>query len=175
MAFHVYRLAFMSASVETIRLPRVLVEIIRRRAEKEGVQVEEYVVDALTQGFDPKESAEVYMDASRSLFEQAKEELEKGDLRQAAEKLWGAAALAVKAYAMHREGRRLTSHRELWEYSRRIAEELGRWVHYSWMIANTMHTCFHEGWCASEHVEVALESVGRLVEEIGRRLQAEKS
>ncbi len=48
----------------------------------------------------------------------------KGDVQQAAEKLWGAAALAVKAYASWREGKRLASHRELWEYSKKLINEL---------------------------------------------------
>ncbi len=160
-----------SARVETIQLPRSLVESLKRRSEKMGVQLEEYVVDALTQGLDPKESAEAYIEASESLLEEARKELERGDIRQAAEKLWGAAALAVKAYAMHREGRRLESHGELWRYRRRIEEELGEWVHYAWMDANGMHTCFYEGWCDLEDVKKALESVGKLVEEVGRRVR----
>ncbi len=161
----------MSTKVETIQLPRSLVEILRMKARKEGMGVEEYVIDILTQGFDPKEGAEVYMIASEHLLEQAKEELGKGDFRQAAEKLWGSAALAVKAYAMYKEKRKLTSHGELWEYSKRVAEELGKWVYHSWMIANAMHICFYEGWCTSEHVETALESISKLVEEVRKRLQ----
>ncbi len=69
--------------------------------------LDEHVIDVLTQDLDPDARADVYMSASRSL--------ERGDLRQAAEKIWGSAALAVKAYAMRREGRVLTIHGELWE------------------------------------------------------------
>lgn len=35
--------------------------------------------------------------------------------------------MAVKAYAEWREARRLASHRELWEYKRKMEKELGRW------------------------------------------------
>lgn len=43
------------------------------------------------------------------LIGRAREELAKGNIRQAAENVWGAAALAVKAYAAWKEGRRLVS------------------------------------------------------------------
>ena len=60
--------------------------------------------------------------------EQAVEELWKGDVGQATEKVWVAAALAVKAYAEWKERRRLTSHGELWEYMRRMVKEPELWV-----------------------------------------------
>ncbi len=90
--------------------------------------------------------------------------MEKGDARQAAEKVWGATALAIKAYAAWREGRRLTSHRELWEFRKVLEKELGEWVYDAWMAANGMHTCFYEGWCSREDVEKAIERVKKLVE-----------
>ena len=77
----------------------------------------------------------------------------------------GAAALAVKAYASWRDGRRLTSHGELWEYTRRMMAELGEWVSDAWAQASSMHICFYEGWCSSEDVRKALERIRRLVEE----------
>ncbi len=52
-----------------------------------GRSFEEYVVDVLTQHLDPRESAEVYMSASRGLLEQAREELRRGNVRDAAEKV----------------------------------------------------------------------------------------
>ena len=94
-----------------------------------------------------------YVEAAEDLLEKARGELERGNTRQAAEKLWGAAALAVKAYAYLKEGNRLTSHGELWEYMRLMAREFGRWVRGAWMYANGMHTCFYEGWCDKEDVD----------------------
>ena len=143
-----------------------LAERIRGEAEKQGVGVEEYLVELLSQSLDPKDRATEYAEAALDLLEQAREELEKGDVRQAAEKLWGAAALAVKAYAYWREGRRLASHRELWEYRERLEDELGRWVYDSWMAANGMHTCFYEGWCSRRDVEKAYERIERLVKAV---------
>jgi len=99
----------------------------------------------------------------------------KGDIRQAAEKLWGAAALAVKAYALWRDGRRLTSHRELWEYKRRLESEIGEWIRDAWAHANVMHTCFYEGWCTGDDVEYALQKIRKLVEAVEEKVAAHKS
>ena len=67
----------------------------------------------------PRERARGHVEAAEELLEQAREELGRGDGGQAAEKLLGAAALAVKAYAYWRESRRLVSHRGLWGSRRR--------------------------------------------------------
>ena len=72
---------------------------------------------------------------------ESREELSKSNIRQAAEKLWGAAALAVKAYAYWREGKRLSNHGELWEWKRRLEDEFGEWASDSWYAAGAMHIC----------------------------------
>ncbi|MDQ6964354.1 MAG: PaREP1 family protein, partial [Mariprofundales bacterium] len=87
-----------------IALPRGIVERARREAERLGLGLEEYLVELLVQSFDPEDRAVEYIEAARGLLERAREELGRGDVRQAAEKVWGAAALAVKAYAWLREG-----------------------------------------------------------------------
>ena len=150
-----------------------LAERIRGEAERQGLSVEEYLVELLAAGLDPRERAREYIEAARDLLEEAREELREGDVRQAAEKLWGAAALAVKAYAWAREERRLTSHGELWEYMRQLASELGNWVREAWMYANGMHTCFYEGWCSREDVEDAYGRVKKLVEAVAELVGAE--
>jgi len=148
-----------------------LAQRILEEAGKLGVTPEEYLIELLSQGLDPKSRALEYVEAARELLEEAKEELGKGDARQAAEKIWGAAALAVKAYASWRDGRRLTSHGELWDYSRKLIEELGEWVSDSWNAGNAMHTCFYEGWCRDKHVELSLKRVEKLVREIASRIK----
>jgi len=155
----------------TVTLPKSIAERARREAEKLGVSLEEFIVELLIQGLDPRDRAAGYVEASEELLGQAKEELRKGDTRQAAEKAWGAAALAVKAYAMCREGKRLTSHGELWRYRRRLAKEVGKWVKISWAYANMMHTCFYENWCDREDVGDALEYIERLVSEVRSRVE----
>ena len=103
---------------------------------------------------------------TRDLLAEARVELERGNVRQAAGKVWGAAALAVKVYAYWRGGERLSSYGELWAYSLEVAGELGEWVKDAWSSAVHMRVCFYEGWCAREHVEAALERVERFVEEV---------
>ena len=120
----------------------------------------------MTSGLDPREGAKEYVEAAQDLLAQARAELGKGDVRQAAEKAWGAAALAVKAYAMWREGRRLASHGELWRYTEVLVKELGEWVSDAWAQAAAMHVCFYEGWCTPRHIEEALKRIERLVGEV---------
>ena len=139
---------------------------VREEAEKYGLSVEEYLVEVLSQGLDPKDRALEYVEAAEDLLEEAREELGKGNVRQAAEKLWGTAALAVKAYAYLREGKRLTSHGELWEYKRRLEDELGEWVHDSWASATEMHVCFYEGWCNEKDIAAAQKRVEKIVKEV---------
>ncbi len=139
---------------------------VREEAERLGVSIDEYLVEVLSQNLDPKDRAWEYVEAAEDLLREAEEELKKGNVRQAAEKLWGTAALAVKAYAYLKEGRRLASHGELWEYKRKIEDELGEWVHDSWASATEMHVCFYEGWCEGRDVAIAKKRVERLVKEI---------
>jgi hypothetical protein len=160
---------------EVVVLRGRLARRVREEAERLGFSVDEYLVEVLSQGLDPKDRALEYIEAAKDLLREAREELEKKNVRQAAEKLWGAAALAVKAYAYWKEGKRLTSHGELWEYMRVMAKELGSWVRVAWMYANGMHTCFYEGWCAEEDVEDALKNIEKLVREVASLLKEKKS
>ncbi len=91
----------------------VAAERIREEAARRGMSVEEYILELVAQNLDPVDRASEYLNAASRLLQEAREELEAGDVRQAAEKVWVVAALAVKAYAEAMEGRRLTSNREL--------------------------------------------------------------
>ncbi len=146
-------------------------ERIREEARRLGVSIDEYIIELLSQGLDPKDRAVEYVGIAEELLREANEELSKGNVRQAAEKVWGAAALAVKAYAYWRDGRRLASHGELWEYKRVMEKELGGWVYEVWAIAQSMYTCFYEGWCIKEDVEKALEPIEKLVKEVTSRIK----
>lgn len=147
-----------------------IAERVREEAVKLGVSVDEYLVELLSQNLDPRDRAKEYINAAEELLGETREELEKNNVRQAAEKLWGAAALAVKAYALWREGKRLSSHGELWEYKRVMEKELGKWVYGTWAIAQSMHVCFYEGWCVKEDIENALEEIEKLVREVASKI-----
>ncbi len=71
------------------------------------------MLDLVLRVLDPYERASEYIEVAKELLEEAEEKLGRDDEGQAAEKLWSTAALAVKAYASWREGRRLSSHGEL--------------------------------------------------------------
>ena len=144
---------------------------IMEEARKLGVTPDEYLVELLSQGLDPKDRALEYIEAAESLLDEAREELGKGNVRQAAEKLWGTTALAVKAYAYWRDGKRLTSHRELWEYSKKLIEKLGEWVSDAWNAGNTMHICFYGDLCTEKDVGTAYKRVERLVREVASRIK----
>jgi hypothetical protein len=156
----VYRLK--EAIVLRVRIARR----VREEAERLGSSVEGYLVELLSQGLDPRERAREYVETAESLLGEAREELGRGHTGQAAEKLWGAAALVVKAYAYWRDGRRSTSHEELWECMRLMAKERGSRVRGAWMYANDMHTCFYEGWCTEKDVEDAPKNIEKLVKKV---------
>ena len=89
--------------------------------------------------------AENYLQTSRVFLRQAGEELEAGDLRQASEKAWGAAAQAVKAIAEQRGWEHYT-HAHLFQHVDRFSAELdsaelGR----LFRSANSLHVNFYEG------------------------------
>ncbi len=164
----------MTATV-IISLPRSIVERLYREAQRLGLTIEEYLIELAARDLDPSERAKEYIKAAQELLEQAWEELKRGDIRQAAEKAWGATALAVKAYAEWREGKRLTSHRELWEYKNVLENDLGEWVHDAWMSGQGMHICFYEGWCTTRDVKESIKRIEQLVTEVEKKVSQTKT
>lgn len=147
-----------------------IAERVREEAKRLEVSVDEYLVELLSQRLDARDRAREYVEVAQELLLEAREELGKGNVRQAAEKVWGAVALTVKAYVWWRDGRRITSHGELWEYKRMLEDELGDWVSDAWNAGNTMRICFYEGWCARKDVEGACKRVEKLVKEVASRI-----
>ena len=156
----------------SLSIPRAILEELRKYSEERGVTIEGLPVEIATQGMNPRDRAKKYIEASLELLEQAKEELNKGDLRQASEKIWGAAALAIKAYAFWREGKVLTKHTDLWSYKSVVAKELGEWIRVSWLIADAMHKNFYEGEADKDDIIKAYEEVEKLVKAIAKRIKA---
>lgn len=73
------------------------------------------------------------------------------------------------------EGKRLTSHEELWEWKRRLEDELGEWVSDAWAQASAMHICFYEGWCKEKDIATARKRVEKLVKEVASLVEKGKS
>ena len=92
--------------------------------------------------------------------------LAEGDVLQASEKGWGAAAQMVKAAAEAR-GWDHSGHRQLFVTVRRLVEETGdEQLRVGFAFANVMHINFYDGLLPREDVEAYLahirEFVGRL-------------
>ena len=93
-----------------------------------------------------------YRESSRHLLAQAHAELDSGDLRQASEKAWGAAAQIVKA-AAERRGWDHYSHRGLFVTVDQLTDEVGDpEIHNLFMFANGLHINFYENAFSAERV-----------------------
>ena len=104
-----------------------------------------------------------YREASRRLLTQAHAELEVGDLRQASEKAWGAAALMVKAAATMR-GWEHDQHRHLWIAAEDLSNEANdNEIHTLFVVANALHANFYENTFGANRVASYISKVGRFV------------
>ena len=105
-----------------------------------------------------------YRTAAAHLLEQARQELDRGDVRQASEKGWGAAAQAVKALAEDR-GWQHKSHAALFNAVSRLAREPGNDSLKSlFHVANSLHSNFYENTQDMAMVAAGLADVGKFVE-----------
>ena len=114
-----------------------------------------------------------YREQSRAFLEQAHNELRAGDLRQASEKGWGAAAQIVKAAAEAR-GWPHDQHRLLLRSVTRLTRDHDdREVSQLFWAAQALHSNFYEGEMDEATVAAALEDVARLVEKVEALLREE--
>ena len=112
-----------------------------------------------------------YRDQSRTYLKQALEELEKGDVRQASEKGWGAAAQMVKAAADHK-GLRHNAHPLLHEAVSQFVEETGDdELRTLFSAANLLHVNFYEGGFSAAIVEKAIQDVTRFIQKVEALIQ----
>jgi hypothetical protein len=114
----------------------------------------------------PTASSDRYAAISQRLIQQAAEELQKGDFLQAGEKVWGAAAHAVKAVAELR-GWNHHSHQRLYDVANQIADEWDRpELRLLFTSAGTMHDNFYEDILDLDRVGQGLEDVRLLTGEL---------
>ncbi len=110
---------------------------------------------------------ETYAQAARHLLEQATAEMAQGDVRQASEKGWGAAAQMVKAVAEQR-GWEHQRHAALFAAVSRLVDETGDDdISRLFAVANSLHVNFYENWDTAENVARHLVDVGRFVGKLG--------
>jgi len=89
--------------------------------------------------------------------------LVKEEFTQASEKLWGAAAEAVKTVAASK-GVELPSHRDLWEFTTKLDKEYPEMGLLNlFHIANSLHVNFYENWLTPEAVKKGYDAVQEFV------------
>ena len=108
----------------------------------------------------------VHRDQSRKFLAQANEVLGRGDILQASEKGWGAAAHMLKVVADVR-GWSHGSHWLLSEAVSKIVDETGDAdIARYYREASTLHANFYEGWLTEDLVEGGLDGVTRFIEKL---------
>ena len=104
-----------------------------------------------------------YQQASRRFLAQARAELTAGDLMQASEKGWGAAAQMLKAVAEER-GWEHGKHRHLSRVASRVRSETGDRDVYRWFqVAESLHGNFYEDQMSAEDIAESLNDVQALL------------
>ena len=106
-------------------------------------------------------------DLSAEYLRKARAHFMAGDLTQASEKGWGAAAVAVKAVAESR-GWPHERHRDSWNIVRQLVRETGDSdLRLTFGDAQTMHINCYEAAMESDDIEQYLDEVERLVGKLG--------
>ena len=110
--------------------------------------------------------AQNYLAASRYLLAQSREELDRGDVRQASEKGWGAAAQIVKSVAEQR-GWEHRSHAVLFNAVSLLVSETGdAEIRRLFHVAIALHVNFYEDWDNAENVASGLDDVQRFLDKL---------
>ena len=113
-------------------------------------------------------TAEEYGIASMELYDQAISELAVGDLRQASEKFWGAAAQSLKSLA-ERRGWRHGSHAEFYRIMRRVVDETDeRDLLNHFNSATQLHVNFYENWLDEVQIRQLAEDIEDFVVRVTR-------
>ena len=111
-------------------------------------------------------TTQTYQPASQRFLAQAKQELAAGDLQQASEKGWGAAAQIFKAVAEQR-GWEHGKHRHLSRAASRLRAETGdRDVYRFFSVANDLHGNFYENEMSAEDIAESLDDVQALLDRL---------
>jgi len=164
--------------MEQLSLPDVVIKKLKDAAAKSGVPPEELAGEIILNELskDPEDRVSLYVSLCNKYIEEAEDLIKKKDYVQASEKIWGAAASCVKAAAMKKLGKRLTSHGELWEFVSKLVDDTGdQELGLLWRTAISMHVNFYENWAPPEEVIRALEHVKKFVEKIFKHIGIKRS
>jgi len=155
-------------------VPKRIEEKLRMESERSGLSIEEIALEALYRGLgevlNSLERAEAYRELSEKYFTEAEKFLNKGDYVQASEKLWGSAALMVKAVAAKR-GVTISSHGDLFRFIVRLGIEVkDHELRRLFAVANALHQNFYENWLDGEVVKEYAEDVKQLLDKLKKLL-----
>lgn len=117
-----------------------------------------------------KAKLEHYKRLNGKFLRDAEELVAEGDLVQASEKFWGAAAEIVKAYGV-KKGLRTRTHADLWDIVITVDKEnrqLG--LHEDFLTAGYLHSNFYEDELRLESVRAAGNVVKRFIGKMERFL-----
>ena len=107
-----------------------------------------------------------HIETAAQFLVRARVYLADGDLLQASEKGWGAAAQTVKAVAESRSWDH-HGHRQLHQAVERLMVETERGELLDWFsAANTLHANFYDGFLSAAAIDAYLERVERFVEQL---------
>ena len=110
--------------------------------------------------------AQTYQAASRQLLAQGRQELAGGDVRQASEKGWGAAAQMLKAIAEQR-GWEHRNHAALFDViSFLVSETRDDEIRRLFRVANALHVNFYENWDNAVNVASDLDDIERFLDKL---------
>ncbi len=111
-----------------------------------------------------------YQQLSEHFMAQARQELAAGDLPQASEKGWGAAAQMLKAIAEQR-GWEHSRHRHYHRTAIRLRAETGDGdIHRLFAVASALHENFYENDMDADLISESLDDVAALLEKLRRLL-----
>lgn len=114
---------------------------------------------------------EEYLKLNSKYLLEAQQLLEKKDLAQASEKLWGAAAEVVKAVAA-KEGVELGTHASLWAYVEKLdRQNPGLRLIEEFSYAGNLHTNFYENRLTAGYVVRGVDVVRDFVDKMKRLLK----
>lgn len=110
--------------------------------------------------------SEYHENVASAFLEKSRAYLLDGDLLQASEKGWAAAAQMVKA-ASEQRGWRHRSHVALFKNAERLADESDdRELFSLFHTANSLHQNFYEGWQTERQVAAGLDEVEEFVRRV---------
>ena len=120
------------------------------------------------------QKVETYLKGAEEFLEDWQEALKNDKLRQAGEKLWGAASQAVKALAELR-GWQHDGHALLFETVGRVAKERNdEQLRYQFGLANILHINSYENWLEREDITSYATQIEEFIGKIKRIIAEER-